>query len=328
MRDKRQGAAFTLIELLVVISIIALLIGILLPALTVAREHARKGMCMAKQRQATTGFQIYAAEYQDWLPGPNTSGAHLTTGEGKIGKSPYEPVQNMDWMSPTLAQGLGLPGMQPDESYPYRRLKILFQNEFDCPANRDFYGRDGQYNGGGDLDGQSLADIKINSYSSALGFQISSGKNAPLSQEFVQGYFGYPVDHPGYRPVLSQVGRAEIKVCTMDGTRYVEEVNGGYKATFNAFTKQIQGGNFMTVGPTFSNTGDPHTVGKKRFEGKVLAGIERFAYRHRGNIVVSFFDGHCGELTQLESRSVHYWFPSGAKIIRPVLDPDAPLQVH
>ncbi len=59
---------FTLIELLVVISIIALLIGILLPALGAARDTAKNAVCMSNQRQIGIAWTVYADSFKEFYP--------------------------------------------------------------------------------------------------------------------------------------------------------------------------------------------------------------------------------------------------------------------
>ncbi|MEQ9461255.1 MAG: prepilin-type N-terminal cleavage/methylation domain-containing protein [Phycisphaeraceae bacterium] len=65
---KRKRTGFTLIELLVVISIIALLIGILLPSLSSARKLAKAMSGLSNIRQTYIGMAAYAADNNGWLP--------------------------------------------------------------------------------------------------------------------------------------------------------------------------------------------------------------------------------------------------------------------
>lgn len=66
--QRHPRSAFTLIELLVVISIIALLVGILLPALGAARRSAQDLKCLSNERQILIGFFGYTSSSDGVLP--------------------------------------------------------------------------------------------------------------------------------------------------------------------------------------------------------------------------------------------------------------------
>ncbi len=77
-RDAIAPSGFTLIELLVVISIIAVLVAIMLPALAKAREAARASVCGSQLKQTSLAFEMYRNDFEGYYPSISTE---LTIGD-------------------------------------------------------------------------------------------------------------------------------------------------------------------------------------------------------------------------------------------------------
>jgi prepilin-type N-terminal cleavage/methylation domain-containing protein len=129
----RRRCAFTLVELLVVIGIIALLISILLPALTKARSAAVRTQCLSNQRQLMVYLNIYANRYRGSVPSPvgyggNYYGSHkLYNPELLPGGSSYDVPSGSGsrnafegWTGLGLLYGTGIivPTPSPDDRPP------------------------------------------------------------------------------------------------------------------------------------------------------------------------------------------------------------------
>lgn len=73
-REKHaENSRFTLIELLIVIAIIAILAGMLLPALNTAKEKARTIKCSSNMTGLAKYVIMYTMDYYDYIPGPGVS---------------------------------------------------------------------------------------------------------------------------------------------------------------------------------------------------------------------------------------------------------------
>jgi len=112
--------AFTLIELLVVIAIIAVLAGLLLPALAGAKSRARSICCLGNLKQWGLATCLYASDNQDLLPPDGTP-------------NPGEGSTNVGWYI-QLPQILGLPRYH-DQPWRTNTAADPGRSVWICPAN-------------------------------------------------------------------------------------------------------------------------------------------------------------------------------------------------
>jgi prepilin-type N-terminal cleavage/methylation domain-containing protein/prepilin-type processing-associated H-X9-DG protein len=140
MSIRRQSTGFTLIELLVVVSIIALLIGILLPALGRARESGRQAVCLANTKTWGLAHNNYLADFKGvyaW-DGQDLTGGSAADGLGSYTAAEIQSTFNSKTFWANSVAGYVMNGMSYREMIMNAGLKAPLpgaNNPFVCPSS-------------------------------------------------------------------------------------------------------------------------------------------------------------------------------------------------
>jgi len=121
----RHRPAFTLVELLAVIAILALLIAILLPALSRAKEKAREAACLSNLKQLQTCAKLYSMDYDGFLP-PNRHVYDIGTGGPSAGWS-----DDMTWCAGLAPYDTTTENIERALLFPYNKSTGIYR----CPAD-------------------------------------------------------------------------------------------------------------------------------------------------------------------------------------------------
>ena len=312
----RLMRGFTLVELLVVIGIIALLIAILMPALSAAKRRASGIACAANLRTILQGMHLYASQYNNAIPGsPLTTGAHLLRSPASQNDAP-DVSQIYDYQAPIAAmfkkrfnRGSTIADRQE------RFLSLINDPLFTCPDN-DIIAT--PYTGDG---GPGFPTSRWISYSTALPFLVLSfdpKQAGETGRTRARSEYSPPA---GYFPKINRIGPSSQKIYIADGGRYCD---GNQPPTMNLHYQATHGGAYSDRGAwtAWSRAWDRGKAPGNNGGGPLDA--RQYSFRHGSRtpggpansfrLNAGFFDGHVESMGDLEVANPEFWAPRGTQI--------------
>jgi prepilin-type N-terminal cleavage/methylation domain-containing protein len=208
-RRKPVLLGFTLIELLVVIAIIAILAGMLLPALAKAKSKAHQTVCTGNLKQVGLAFLLYLDSHNDTFPGAASKGS-------------YDPMRE-DWIFWNVNRGSDPFFLNPQNSAIGPYIGNFTTNLFRCPADMDVRERAKLYQ-------RNPRGENYYLYSYSVPSVISGNKNNGITSVYAKGqpplhFRSSQILNPTRKPMLVEENGDATYGAVVDDGRFVPSMS-------------------------------------------------------------------------------------------------------